>query len=147
MSLQSALRELAASDASSTSSTTHADVELVFDDVHGLWGGDRIAVRGGELTVETVPPSGRAPAGARSLAPGDLVRLAEVLVAVEPWRPLEVAVDPRTGLPPPPKPDQSLASLTVRVGAEGAALHGPRDGRLAAACDRLVAWAKAVRGA
>lgn len=164
MSLEAALRARAAASAidasgassgssassapsASSASSADAELELDFSDVHGLWGGDRIVVRAMQLTVQSVPPSGRAPAGVRALAPGDLVRLAEALIAIEPWRPLEVAVDPHTGLPAPPIPDQSFASLAIRVGAEAAALHGPRDGRLAAAADRLVAWAKAVRGA
>jgi hypothetical protein len=124
------------------------DLELDYDDRHGLWGGDHLHVAGGTLSDAGAPPDPRVPSGARArpLSAADLRALASALVVLEVWRPIEAVVDPETGLPPPVVPDTSFASLRVRASGQSAVLHGILEGRLATARELLVAWARRIPG-
>jgi hypothetical protein len=142
VSIEQVLRRLA------TTGEAPEDLEVDYDDRHGLWGGDHLLVAGGTLSDAGAPPDPRVASGtrARPLSAADFRALASALVVLEVWRPIDVVVDPETGLPPPVVPDTSFASLKVRASGHAAVLHGILQGRLATARDLLVAWARRIPG-
>ena len=90
-------------------STVPADLAITYDDMHGLWGGTTITVRG-DGSVEHQTKTRGAPAAQLSHTIIDhhmLLDLIRLLVQLDAW---EQRVPDR-----PPVPDESRASLTISV--------------------------------
>jgi hypothetical protein len=115
------------------------DFEVVYDDMHGLWGGETVRLDGSGA-VERVSrdrAGGERRATAR-VAPDRIAEVARLLVEIEAWEQRE----PER----PPVPDESRARLTIRVGQERAEIWEwyndlARNARIARARDLLVSLA------
>lgn len=103
--LQSALTGIKTSGAVPTS------LEVVYDDMHPLWGGMTVSVKGdGKVHMETRQRGQPAPTTTESTATAAKVMdLVKLLVNVEAWN---QKTPDRT-----PVPDESRATLTVKVDA------------------------------
>ncbi len=131
--MQRRLTAIATGDAAPT------DLDVVYDDVHGLWGGVRIRLDGAGA-VERVELD-RAGAETRTDVRVDADRVAEVarlLVEIEAWEQRE----PER----PPVPDESRARLAIQLGQDRVEIwewHNDlgRNGRIVRVRDLLLSLA------
>jgi hypothetical protein len=84
-----------------------ADLCIIYDDMHGLWGGSILTVRGdGWLDRQVRPPGAPAPSGGKTrIGADELLELVGLLVELSAW-------EQRTP-DSPPIPDESRAHLTI----------------------------------
>lgn len=92
-----------------------ADLEVVYDDRHGLWGGTRIVIGGGfgQERRERVGGDPEPEVFSSKVSRGQLLELIGLLVETEAW---EQRAAERT-----PVPDEGRASLLIRAGGERSA--------------------------
>jgi hypothetical protein len=86
-----------------------ADLRVTYDDMHGLWGGSILTVRGdGWLDRQVRPPGAPAPSGSKTrIGADELLELVGLLVELSAW-------EQRTP-DSPPIPDESRAHLTISL--------------------------------
>jgi hypothetical protein len=90
-----------------------ADLEITYDDRHGLWGGTLIVVGGRGVARERRERTGNDPAPEvfeAEASRDQLLELIALLVELEAW---EQRTEDR-----PPLPDESRAALSVSVGGQ-----------------------------
>lgn len=93
-----------------------ADLEVVYDDRHGLWGGTRIVISGGGRGQERRERVGGDPKPevfGNRVSQAQLLELVGLLVETEAW---EQRASERT-----PVPDEGRATLLIRVGGQESA--------------------------
>jgi hypothetical protein len=93
-----------------------ADLEVVYDDRHGLWGGTRMVVSGNGRGVgrrERVGGDPEPEAFGREVTRGQLLELIRLLIETEAW---EQRAPERA-----PVPDEGRATLLIRAGGQESA--------------------------
>jgi hypothetical protein len=114
-------------------------LQITYDDLHGLWGGLRLNVRGtGRVEQEAVRPQ-EPPPTPRGLSAGEVREIVELLLALSAW---EQRAPQR-----PPRPDEARARLSIRAGAAQSVIWEwfddlDRTGRIALVRDKIkeLAW-------
>jgi hypothetical protein len=86
-----------------------ADMTVVYDDVHGLWGGVKMTVHGNGKVEQEVHAPVEAMPEAHDITPEEVRVLAKLLLDLEAW---EQRTPERT-----PNADEARTTLTIRVGA------------------------------
>lgn len=101
--MEAALNEILASQ------RVPADLSVVYDDMHGLWGGSTFTVRGdGRLERQLSPCGAPAPKGSeKQIGEPDLLELVRLLVELSAWE--QRTADRQ------PVPDESRAYLTISL--------------------------------
>jgi len=89
------------------------DLEIVYSDMHGLHGGETIAIRGSGEGIAERRTHGSSPPRSREVKVkrADIDRLIALLIEIEAWEQREPDRDP--------VPDESRAGLRVRAGGVG----------------------------
>jgi hypothetical protein len=84
-----------------------ADLTIIYDDMHGLWGGSVLTVRGdGRLACQTRPPGAPSPTTSnRQIGEPELLELVRLLVELSAWE--QRTPDSR------PLPDESRSYLAI----------------------------------
>jgi hypothetical protein len=86
-----------------------ADLSITYDDMHGLWGGSILTVRGDGWLERQTRPRG-APMSASSkkqIGEQELLEVVRLLVELSAWKQRTLAT--------PPIPDESRAQLTISL--------------------------------
>ncbi|MBV9468849.1 MAG: hypothetical protein JO316_21650 [Abitibacteriaceae bacterium] len=93
-----------------------ADLVISYDDMHGLWGGTTIMVRGtGSVERLERPCGAKEPTRFQAqVPPGHLLSLIELLVQLAAWQQKTPGRQP--------VPDESRATLTINVGGQSSRL-------------------------
>jgi hypothetical protein len=107
MSIQSSL------DAILLSGDIPADLEIAYDDRHGLWGGTRMVVSGQGHGEERHERTGGDPAPEIFEADISRAQLLELVALLNELKAWEQRTEDR-----PPVPDESRATLTIRIGGQ-----------------------------